>query len=132
MAANRKIDGHIFYDNVTTTDESDTCIFSINSDVSTIMLDFKSTGTFSVKLYGSIFDKENDSFKPYMCFKFPTLDMIDTEITDDSYLYQVDVTAIDYFKVVITAITGSLAVRGRVVGWLYGRYYSKRYEYNKC
>lgn len=116
MAANRKIDAHIFYDNVTTTDETETCILPIDSDASTIMLEFKTTGTFTAKLYGSIFDKEVDSFKPYVCFKFPSLNIIDNEINDASYLYQVDVTAIDYLKVVLSAVSGSLIVRGKVVG----------------
>lgn len=114
MASNAKIAEHTFYDNVSTTDETDTCVLAINSNLSFLNVDFISTGTFAATVEGAIIDEKN--FRPYPSFKLPTYELIKTEITDGRYFYSIDVTGIDYLKIKLTAITGTLTVRGRGVG----------------
>lgn len=114
MAANNAINNHVFYDNVTTTDETSTCILTINNNASTLNLEFITTGTFSAQIYAGIFDK--DHLKPWPALKMSSIDPITSTISDGNYFYEVDVTALDYVKVVLTALTGNLTVRAKVVG----------------
>lgn len=114
MAANSAINNWVFYNNVTTTEETSTCILDVNNNASTLNIEFITTGTFSAQVLGGIFDK--DHFKPYPSFKLPALGLISEEITDGNYFYQVDVVAVDYIKIILTDITGSLTVRAKVVG----------------
>lgn len=114
MAANIPKHDHIFYNGVTITDETVDCIMPVVSDESTLMLEIISDGTVSLQVYGSIFDKEH--FKLLPVFKFPTLELITTNITDKSCFYQVDLTSVDYIKVVLTSVSDTTTVRGKVVG----------------
>lgn len=67
MAANNAINNYVFYDNVTTTAETNTCVLAINNNASTLNLEFITTGTFSAQIYAGIFDK--DHLKPWPALK---------------------------------------------------------------
>ena len=114
MAANNAIKNHIFYDSVTDTTETSTCILEVNNNASTLNIEFITSGTFSAQIYAATFDKEH--FKLYPVFKLPTLQLMSGAIIDGNYFYQVDITGVDYIKVVLTAVTGTLTVRAKVVG----------------
>lgn len=113
MAGNKAMNNWVFYDNATGTDVGD-AIFAIGNDVSTINLEFATNGTFLARVQGGIFDKNH--FKPYPCFKLPTLELVSGPIIDGDYFYQIDTTALDFLKIELTQVTGVMLCRGKVVG----------------
>lgn len=113
MAANRSIANRTFFEDVSTVGVSD---FMVLSDASSMNLKFISTGTFTAKITANLSPKSKGGFYPYPCFKLPTYDIIQDVITDDKYIYNVDLTGIDYLRIEIVSISGSLSVYGKVVG----------------
>lgn len=57
MAGNKALNNHTFYDNATTTNETDTSTLTIIGDESSMMLEFVSDDVVSAKVYGDIFGK---------------------------------------------------------------------------
>jgi hypothetical protein len=112
MAANRSIDNHTFFENATTIGISD---YMITSDASQMNLEFVCDGTFEAKITADNYPKNVGGFYDYPCYKLPSYESMST-ITDDGYLYNVDVSGIDYLRVEILSLTGTLSVYAKVVG----------------
>lgn len=113
MATNKPIDNIIFFENESTVGSKD---YFVKDDASQMMLKIESTGIFSIKLTADTYPKGTEYFKPYGCYKIPSMTAITDEITDSNYLYSIDLVSIDYLRVEITAITGTVSVYGKVVG----------------
>lgn len=113
MAGNRSLDNHVFFNAATTVGTSD---LTVTSDASSMNLKFVSTGTFQVRITADISPKNSGAMFSYPCFKYPLYEVVSDVITDASFLYNVDLSAIDYLRVEIIAITGALSIYGKVVG----------------
>jgi hypothetical protein len=113
MASNRSIDNHTFFKNQTTTGVSD---YMITSDASEMNLKFECTGTFEVKITADIYPKNINIPYLYPCYKQPTYEPITTTITDGTCLYNVNLSAIDYLRIEILSLTGTISIYGKVVG----------------
>lgn len=113
MAANRSIDNHTFFKDATSTGISD---YMITSDASSMTLKIVTTDTFQIKITADISPKSEGTFKPYPCYQLPDFTTITTGITDANYLYNVDLSGIDYLRVEIVSVTGSVSVYAKVVG----------------
>lgn len=114
MAGNRSIHNHIFYDNVSSTDETSTSTMRVESDESTMMLEFSCDDVVSAKVYGDIFG--DGGFKQLPVFKYPSIDLIVDNITDQNCFYVVDITGVDYVKVILNSVSNPVTVRAKVVG----------------
>lgn len=113
MAENNSKSNYIFYDSVTSISNTTNAIFSVISDASEMNIVFDCTGTFEAKVYASIFNKNN--MKPYPVYKLPDYTMV-SSITDGSYMYNIDLSGIDYLKVELVSLTGTITVSGKAVG----------------
>lgn len=113
MANNRSIANHVFFENATTTGKSD---YSITSNASQMTLKIIPTGTFQLKITADVSPKSEGNLKHYPCYQLPSMTAITDYITDANYLYSIDLTAIDYLRVEIISLTGSLSVYGKAVG----------------
>jgi hypothetical protein len=113
LAGNRSIANHVFFENTTTIEKSD---YMITSDANQMTLKIVATGTFQIKITADISPKSIDNFKPYPCYQLPNLTSITDVITDANYLYSIDLTSIDYIRVEILSLTGSLSCYAKVVG----------------
>jgi hypothetical protein len=114
MADNSSISTFTFYKNVTSILDNATNCFNVTSNASEMTIKFICTGTFQAKVYAGIIDKEN--MYPYPVFKLPDYTMITDIITDSNCLYNVDLSAIDYIKIELVALTGNISVYGKAVG----------------
>jgi len=116
MAGNIEIDDHVFYDEVSTITETRTAIIDVRNNMSTLMIEFDCDGTFTANILGAIFSK---AFKeiPVIKLQNDAVSLISSsDISDDTYFYQIDVTSLDYVKVILTALTGTITVNGKAVG----------------
>jgi len=114
MADNNAINNYTFYDNATSITDTNNAFFNVTSNSSEMNIKFICDGTFQAKLYAGIIDK-NTMF-PYPCFKLPTFDLITDVISDDTFLYNVDLTGIDYLKIELISLVGSISIIGKAVG----------------
>jgi hypothetical protein len=121
MAANITLnENYVFYNNVATTDETDTCIMEVVENASTMMLEFNINdgGTFGASVYGAIVDKNH--------FKLIPIERQPDGVTlcghtlsvfpNDSNFYKVDLITYDYIKIVLDSLSGTITVRAKVVG----------------
>jgi hypothetical protein len=113
MAANRSISNHIFFENITTTGIGKDLM--VVSDASQMTLKFICTGTFQAKITADISPKEC-TFKSWACYKNPDNIKITDVISDANPLYTIDLSGIDYLRVELVALTGTISAYGKVVG----------------
>ena len=121
MAANKQLHNHYFYENVTTIDQvntGDTWIVSTAPDISTIILGIKCTGTFSLQILSTVFDIEDDAnYHPHPYLKRTYTWQEGTEYIDSAdFNYEIDVTGVDFLKVKLISLSGTLTCKGKCVG----------------
>jgi len=114
MGFNSSKSAPTFYENVTTIEEISTSTMHVISDESSMNLEFVCDGTFSAKIYAKV--SEKGTFKPYPSFELPSYNLITDTITDDSFIYNIDLTGVEYIKIVLVSLTGTISVYGKVVG----------------
>lgn len=90
--------------------------YAVSGNADTMKLEFIQSvdGTFSATVKAQLIDDAKWYTYPIVqCSKTYT---IDTVVTDNSYIYEVDLKAISKIRIEITAITGTLSVYGKCVG----------------
>lgn len=115
MTANTVIRNHTFYDNVTTTEELNTCVMPVSIDGAEMLLEFVCDGTFSVEVLGKMRNDGQFHQYPYLKLTY-TYEEGTQYITDASCFYQVNLTKLSDLKIKITNLTGTFSCYGKVVG----------------
>lgn len=113
MSANRSIANHVFFENTNTIGLGKEYI--VSSDASQMNLKFICSGSFQAKITADIAPKE-EIFKAYPCYQIPDFTKITDIITSANYLYNIDLSAIDYLRIEILSLTGTISAYGKVVG----------------
>lgn len=115
MAANSTIKIHTFHSNVTSPSVGTD--YAINGQADLMRLDFDITDGTTFTALIQVKMKYDSDWKPYPVIKdAPTYD-ISTTVTDATYLYEVDVRAIESIRVELTTVNGTVSeITGRLVG----------------
>ena len=114
MAENGSISTVTFFENQTGLGVSKE--FVVESNASTMTLKIAASDTFSIKIWATIEPKEIGNFCVYPVIQLPSYSLIEGNIVDGEKLYQIDLIGIDYLKIEIVSLTGTISVYGKVVG----------------
>lgn len=105
------IDTIVFHENTSTPSEG--LVYTVNSGVTTINVEFETTGTFTAIFEAKCNDKTT-TFKKVMVANLGTLDLV-SETSDATAIYSIDTTGIMFVRINITAVSGTVSVYGRAV-----------------
>jgi len=101
----------LFHDNVNNIGTGYELV--ISNGISSVNIEFETTGTFNA-IFEAKANPNTTIWKPIMGCNLGTLELT-TNVTDKTYIYQVDVTGISLLRVDLTSVSESISVYGRCV-----------------
>jgi hypothetical protein len=86
---------------------------TVDGSMQYMNIQFITTGTFIAKVEAQ--GVVEDVWYPYPAFRYPAYELMDTNISDKNFLYNIDLNGITKIRINLISVSGAISVYGKVV-----------------